>query len=208
MLKARQLKSVFRYFQNFKASLRELKEGRNYTELSLPIVAKTEEEAEKIKKRGEKTKQVLFNELIQTVDKALEDFPTDDYLNESRVFLQSKNFKQFNPKSQLTKLVLEIDEHIENLTFQNGQRLNLNDSADDGDFESEGELQVTRQFVINSAWQSRQKPDWSIRTATTVLDYLLVEPPGSTRPQLWDVHPTRPTCLKFPWLVVLWTSSP
>ena len=82
----------------------------------------------------------MFNELIQTVDKALEDFPTDDYLNESRVFLQSKNFKQFNPKSQLTKLVLEIDEHIENLTFQNGQRLNLNDSADDGDFESEGEL--------------------------------------------------------------------
>ena len=66
-------------FQNFKLSLSELKEGRPYTEISLPVVPKTDEEAERIKKRGEKTKEVMFKELKAQVGEALEVFFENHY---------------------------------------------------------------------------------------------------------------------------------
>ena len=111
-------------------SLKELKEGKNYTELSLPVIPKTDEEAEKIKKRGEKSKESLFKDLVKSIEEALKIFPSDDYLTGNQTFLQSKNFKYFNPKSKLTKLVLEVDEYIDNLSFQNELSLILSDSVD------------------------------------------------------------------------------
>ena len=60
-------KIYFPFLHNFKMSLAELKEGKNYTELSLPVIPKTNEEAERIKKRGEKIKEVMFKDLLKTV---------------------------------------------------------------------------------------------------------------------------------------------
>ena len=61
-------------FQNFKQSLSELKEGWQYTGISLPVVPKTDDEAERIKKRGEKSKEVMFKELKTQVGEALKLF--------------------------------------------------------------------------------------------------------------------------------------
>ena len=129
----------FPFLQNFKLSLSELKEGKKYTELSLPVIPKTDEEAERIKKRGEKTKEVLFGDLNKSVEKALEVFPSDDYLKEIQTFLLSKSFKSFNPKSKLTKLVLEVEEHIDFLGFENSLNLVLNEVAYESDNGSDGE---------------------------------------------------------------------
>ena len=79
----------------------------------MPVIPKTDEEAEKIRKRGEKTKERLFNDLKQTIFNAEKVFPNDDYLKELKIFLESKSFKYFNPKDKLVKLVQEVEEHIE-----------------------------------------------------------------------------------------------
>ena len=74
----------------------------------MPVIPKTDEEAEKIKKRGEKTKERLFDDLKETIHDAGEAFPNDDYLNELKIFLVSKSLKYFNPKDKIVKLVLEV----------------------------------------------------------------------------------------------------
>ena len=50
----------------------------------MPVVAGTAEEDEWRKKRGEKTKQVLFDYLIKTVNEALVSSPGDEYLSGMR----------------------------------------------------------------------------------------------------------------------------
>ena len=59
----------------------------------MPVVAKTAEEAEWLKKRGEKTKQVLFDDLIKTVNEALVSSPGDEYLSGMRDYLSKKTHK-------------------------------------------------------------------------------------------------------------------
>ena len=59
----------------------------------MPVVAKTAEEAEWLKKRGEKTKEVLFNDLIKTVNQALESSPGDEYLSGMRAYLSQKTYQ-------------------------------------------------------------------------------------------------------------------
>ena len=105
------------YLQNFFASLNELRSGKRLCELSQPQVPKTDEEAERIKKRGEKSKEVMFNDLKLGVEEARKDYPRDQYLKDMSDYLKSKNFKHFNPKSKLIQLVLEVEEHIDSLEF-------------------------------------------------------------------------------------------
>ena len=45
-------------------SLLELKDGKTFSTLSLPVVPRTNEDAERILKRGEKTKEVLFHDIF------------------------------------------------------------------------------------------------------------------------------------------------
>ena len=103
------------------------------------MIPKTEEEAEKIKKRGEKTKEVLFNDLKKQVEEAMVVYPRDDYLRETNTFLLSKSFKSFNPKSKLSNLVLEVDEHLDYLNIQHSLRLTLDRCDNDSDVSSDGE---------------------------------------------------------------------
>ena len=103
------------------------------------MIPKTEEEAEKIKKRGEKNKEVLFNDLKKQVEEAIIVYPRDDYLKETNTFLLTKSFKSFNPKSRLSNLVLEVDEHMDYLNIQNSLRLTLDRCDNDSDVSSDGE---------------------------------------------------------------------
>jgi hypothetical protein len=103
------------------------------------VIPKTEEEAEKIEKRGEKTKEVLFNDLKKQVEEAIIVYPRDDYLKETNTFLLTKSFKSFNPKSRLSNLVLEVDEHMDYLNIQNSLRLTLDRCDNDSDVSSDGE---------------------------------------------------------------------
>lgn len=93
------------------------------------MVPKTEDEAEKLKKRGEKTKETFFKDLVKTVNEALQNSPGDEYLNDMKAFLETKSFKNFNPKKKLEDLTSEVDEHIGELHFQN----ELNQILGDGE---------------------------------------------------------------------------
>ena len=121
------------YFQNFKLSLSELKEGRPYTDLSLPVVPKTDEEAERIKKRGEKSKEVMFKDLMIQIGEALEIFPCDNFLEETEHFLSERNFKSFNPKSKLSDLVLQVESHIDYLNIQKNMKIVINEPDEEYD---------------------------------------------------------------------------
>ena len=119
------------HFQNFRQSLSELKEGWQYTEISLPIVPKTDDEAERIKKRGEKSKEVMFKDLKTQVGEALKLFPSDNFLEETENFLAERNFKSFNPKSKLSELVLQVESHIDYLSTQKNMKITINDQDDE-----------------------------------------------------------------------------
>ena len=119
------------HFQNFRQSLSELKEGRQYTEISLPVVPKTDDEAERIKKRGEKSKEVMFKDLKTQVGEALKLFPSDNFLEETENFLAERNFKSFNPKSKLSELVLQVESHIDYLSTQKNMKITINDQDDE-----------------------------------------------------------------------------
>ena len=119
------------HFQNFRQSLSELKEGWQYTEISLPVVPKTDDEAERIKKRGEKSKEVMFKDLKTQVGEALKLFPSDNFLEETENFLAERNFKSFNPKSKLSELVLQVESHIDYLSTQKNMKININDQDDE-----------------------------------------------------------------------------
>ena len=86
--------------------------------MSLPVVPRTDEDAERIRKRGEKSKQVLFQDLKSKVEEACTKYPEDEYLEETNHFLSSKSFKHFNPKAKLTELVLEVESYIDSLEFE------------------------------------------------------------------------------------------
>ena len=101
----------------------------------MPVIPKTDEEAEKIKMRGEKTKEMLFNDLKLTIAKAKESFPNDDFLEELKLYLEARSFKHFNPKSKLVQLVLEVDEHIDSLSYQSSMNMIVDDSDCDSDEE-------------------------------------------------------------------------
>ena len=119
------------HFQNFRQSLSELKEGWQYTEISLPVVPKTDDEAERIKKRGEKSKEVMFKDLKTQVGEALKLFPSDNFLEETENFLAERNFKSFNPKSKLSELVLQVESHIDYLSTQKNMKITINDQDDE-----------------------------------------------------------------------------
>ena len=109
---------IFKLFlQNFKNSLLELREGKPFSAISLPVVPRTEEDAERIRKRGEKTKEGLYLDLMKRLNEVYISFPGDEYVYDTRQFLKSKSFKSFNPKSELVKLVLEVDSYLDNLEF-------------------------------------------------------------------------------------------
>ena len=96
-----------------------MREGKSFQELSYPVVPRTQADAERIKKRGEKTKEVLFQDLKVSIHQARLDFAADKYLADIEEYLRSKTYKYFNPKSELVKLVTEVEGYIENLTFEN-----------------------------------------------------------------------------------------
>ena len=129
---------IFKLFlQNFKNSLLELREGKPFSAMSLPVVPRTEEDAERIRKRGEKTKEGLYIDLMKRLNEAYISFPGDEYVCDTRQFLKSKSFKSFNPKSELVKLVLEVDSYLDNLEFDKmSSKLVVDEeSEDEEDFE-------------------------------------------------------------------------
>ena len=91
-----------------------MREGKSFQELSYPVVPRTQADAER-----EKTKEVLFQDLRVSIHKARLDFAADKYLADIEEYLRSKTYKYFNPKSELVKLVTEVEGYIENLTFEN-----------------------------------------------------------------------------------------
>ena len=130
------------FFQNFKSSLEELKQGKKYTKLTLQVVPKTDEDAEKIKKKGEKTKEVLFTDLTKEVQGALEKFPDDEYLIITKNFLDSKTYKSFSPKLKLLDLTSQVEEHLTNVVFETELREALGGSTEWGDDIDNDELEV------------------------------------------------------------------
>ena len=119
------------FHQNFRLSLDELRSGKNYTELSVPVVPKTDEESEKAKRKGEKSKEVLFSDLKQTVEEALKTFASDHYLSDLKLSLETKSHKSFNPKDKLVQLVSEVEEHVDNLMFKNSGDIDQDESDDE-----------------------------------------------------------------------------
>ena len=78
---------------------------------------------------------MLFNDLKLTIAKAKESFPNDDFLEELKLYLEARSFKHFNPKSKLVQLVLEVDEHIDSLSYQSSMNMIVDDSDCDSDEE-------------------------------------------------------------------------
>ena len=116
------------FYQNFRISLDELKKGKNYTELSVPVVPKTDEESEKTKRKGGKSKEVLFSDLKHTIEEAQSTFASDAYLSDMKLSLEKKSYKSFNPKDKLVRLVSEVEEHIDNLMFKYSGDIEQDDS--------------------------------------------------------------------------------
>ena len=122
-------------------SLLELKDGKSFSSLSLPVVPRTNEDAERILRRGEKTKEVLFHDLICQLEESCKKHPEDEYLEDTRQFLRSKSYKSFNPKSELVQLALEVDDYIESLVFNNKSKdILIGGDSDDEDIEDSGLL--------------------------------------------------------------------
>ena len=94
------------YLQNFFASLNELRSGKRLCELSQPQVPKTDEEAERIKKRGEKSKEVMFIYLKLGVEEARKDYPRDQYLKDMSDYLSQKTLSILTPSQSLFSLFL------------------------------------------------------------------------------------------------------
>ena len=67
-----------------------MREGESFQELSYPVVPRTQADAERIKKRGEKTKEVLFQDLNVSIHQARLDFVADKYLADIEEYLKSK----------------------------------------------------------------------------------------------------------------------
>ena len=97
----------------------------------MPVVPKTDDEAERIKKRGEKSKEVMFKELKTQVGEALKLFPSDTFLEETEEFLAERNFKSFNPKSKLSDLVMQVESHIDYRSIQKNMKIAINDHDDE-----------------------------------------------------------------------------
>ena len=117
--------------QNFRIALQELRSGKNYTDLSVLIVPKTDEESEKIKRKGEKSKEVLFSDLKLIVDETLKKYSSDQYLSDMKSSLETKSHKSFNPKDKLIQLVSEVEEYVENLLFLSSVHVDQDDSDSD-----------------------------------------------------------------------------
>ena len=103
------------------------------------MVPRTDADAERIQKRGEKTKEVLFEDLKTKVKQARLDFCGDEYLESIGEYLASKNFKHFNPKSKLVKLVAEVEGYIENMEFESesGVVIAVAESEEEDDVEGD-----------------------------------------------------------------------
>ena len=116
-----------------------MKDGKNYTELSKPLVPKTIEEEEKIKKRGEKTKSVILNELCALVKESTLNFPRDNYLTDMKDFLKNKKITSFGTRDKLVDLFYEVEAHVDNLTFQNElkEALGTNENSESDDEDSD-----------------------------------------------------------------------
>ena len=122
-------------------SLLELKDSKSFSSLSLPVVPRTNEDAERILRRGEKTKEVLFHVLICQLEESCKKHPEDENLEDTRQFLRSKSYKSFNPKSELVQLALEVDDYIESLVFNNKSKdILIGGDSDDEDIEDSGLL--------------------------------------------------------------------
>ena len=103
--------------------------------MSLPVVPRTDEDAERIRKRGEKTKQVLFQDLKSKVEDACIKYPDEENLKGTHYFLGSRSYKHFNPKAKLTELVLEVESYIDRLEFE--EKCDLILAADETDEEED-----------------------------------------------------------------------
>ena len=82
-------------------------------------------------RKGEKSKEVLFSDLKQTIVEALKTFSSDHYLNDLKLSLETKSHKSFNPKDKLVQLVSEVEEHVDNLVFRNSGDIDQDESDDE-----------------------------------------------------------------------------
>ena len=73
-----------------------MKQGKSYQDLSYPVVPRTGADAERIQRRGDKTKEVLFQDLKSKVMQARLVYSSD-----MEEYLRSKNSRYFSPKSKL-----------------------------------------------------------------------------------------------------------
>ena len=95
-----------------------MKEGRSFSTLSHPIIPRTDEDAERIARRGEKSKEVLYLELKVKLREALLVHSEDVYLVDTMEFLSRKSHKYFNPKAKLVALIDEVNRYIEDMEFK------------------------------------------------------------------------------------------
>ena len=118
-----------------------MKQGKSYQDLSYPVVPRTEADAERIQRRGEKTKEVLFQDLKSKVMQARLVYSSDRYLNDMEEYLRSKNSRYFSPKSKLVQLVTEVEGYIDNLVFER-ERIALLISGESEDEDDVSEIEI------------------------------------------------------------------
>ena len=127
-----QLHNFKRYGEEkFEEALDHLAAGKGFDSLMCSPQPKTLEEAEKILRRSELSKDDLHQQAMLSVKEALLMNSSDQFLLSAKIELMNKKAHSFNPKKSLIDYCNKIHQYIENLNVSVVKELLIDDFSSD-----------------------------------------------------------------------------
>ena len=102
----------------FVKNIEELKEGKDFSELSNEYVPRTADDVAKVEARKQLSKEKLFIKLKTILAEGLTEFTNDDFLMSLKPKVEGKTHNKFSKKKELVDLVLSLEQHLENLKIE------------------------------------------------------------------------------------------